>query len=61
MLVLSRKRNEVIVIYNTNDNSMIEVTITSIEEGKIRLGFDAPQHITIDRKEVYESKKTGRT
>ena len=49
MLVLSRKKDETIVI---NDN--IVVTVVDIRGDKVRLGFDAPKEVTIHRREVYE-------
>ncbi len=50
MLILTRKKNESIVI---NDN--IEIIIAGIEDGKVKLGIKAPKDVEIHRKEVYES------
>ncbi|MFA5524914.1 MAG: carbon storage regulator CsrA [Tissierellales bacterium] len=50
MLILTRKINESIVI---NDN--IEIIITGIEDGKVKLGIKAPKDIEIHRKEIYEN------
>lgn len=50
MLVLSRKKNESIII---NDN--ITVTVVEIRGDKIRLGIDAPKEVTVHRREVYEA------
>ena len=50
MLVLSRKKNESIVI---NDN--IVVTVIEIRGDKVRLGFDAPKDVPIHRREVYDA------
>ena len=52
MLVLSRKKNESIVI---NDN--IVVTVVDIRGDKVRLGFDAPKDVPIHRREVYDAIK----
>jgi len=52
MLVLSRKKNESIVI---NDN--IVVTVIDIRGDKVRLGFEAPNDVPIHRREVYEAIK----
>lgn len=50
MLILSRKENESIII---DDN--IEIKVLEIEEGKVKLGIDAPKDIDIFRKEIYLS------
>ncbi len=56
MLVLSRKKDESIVI---GDN--IVVTVVSMEGYKVRLGFDAPKDVTVHRREVYDKiKEAGR-
>lgn len=52
MLVLSRKRNESIVIA---DN--IEITIVEIRGDKVRLGIEAPKEVPVHRREVYEQIK----
>lgn len=52
MLVLSRFRDEVITIGND-----IEVTVVDIRGDKVRLGVNAPRHIQVHRKEVYEAIK----
>lgn len=59
MLVLSRKKNESIII---NDN--IEISIIDIQGDQVRLGINAPKNIAIHRKEVYieiqqENKKAA--
>lgn len=48
MLVLGRKKGESIII---DDN--IEIIVTAIEGDTIKIGFKAPKHITIHRKEIY--------
>ena len=48
MLVLTRKRNESIVIGND-----IEVSVLSVAGEKVRIGIDAPRDIPVFRKEVY--------
>ena len=54
MLVLSRKRNESIVI---NDN--IIVTVVEIRGDKVRLGINAPKDVSVHRQEVYDAIKKG--
>lgn len=50
MLVLSRKKNECIVI-----DDHITITVVEIRGDKVRLGIDAPKDITVHRREVYEA------
>lgn len=50
MLVLSRMRDEQIVI---NDN--IVITVVDIRGDKVRLGIDAPKEIPVHRREIYEA------
>ncbi len=50
MLVLSRQRDESIII---GDN--IVVTIVDIRGDKVRLGIEAPGEIPVHRREVYEA------
>ena len=52
MLVLSRQRDESIMI---GDN--IEITIVDIRGDKVRLGIAAPSEVPVHRKEVYEAIK----
>ncbi len=50
MLVLSRQRDESIII---GDN--IVITIVDVRGDKVRLGIDAPVEIPVHRREVYEA------
>ena len=50
MLVLSRKKNETIII-----NDQITVTVIEIRGDKVRLGIDAPKDVAVHRREVYEA------
>ncbi len=50
MLVLSRQRDESIII---GDN--IVVTIVDIRGDKVRLGIQAPTEIPVHRREVFEA------
>ena len=52
MLVLSRQRDETIMI-----GDEIEITVVDIRGDKVRLGISAPTRITVHRKEVYEAIK----
>lgn len=50
MLVLSRKKNETIVIDDT-----IEITVVEIRGDKVRLGINAPKEVSVHRLEVKEA------
>ncbi len=52
MLVLSRQRDETIMI-----GDEIEITIVDIRGDKVRVGINAPIHIPVHRKEVYDAIK----
>jgi carbon storage regulator len=52
MLVLSRQRDETIMIGDD-----VQVTVVDIRGDKVRLGINAPAHIPVHRKEVYEAIK----
>lgn len=57
MLVLSRKKNESIVI-----NNDITVTVVEIRGDKVRLGIVAPKEVPVHRQEVFDAihgKKGG--
>jgi carbon storage regulator len=52
MLVLSRKKDEKIII---GDN--ITVMVIEIRGDKVRLGIEAPKEVTVHRQEVYDAIK----
>jgi carbon storage regulator len=58
MLVLSRKKNESIVI-----DDRIVITVVEIRGDKVRLGIQAPRDVPVHRSEVYEllQKASGAT
>lgn len=56
MLVLSRHRDETIMIGDD-----IEITIVDIKGDKVRIGINAPREVQVHRKEVYESIKRENT
>ena len=52
MLVLSRQRDETIMI-----GDEIELTVVDIRGDKVRLGIKAPVRVAVHRKEVYDAIK----
>lgn len=50
MLVLSRQKDESIIIGDD-----IEITIVDVRGDKVRLGINAPKEVSVHRKEVYEA------
>ena len=58
-LILTRKKQECIVIYDkdTPDAILCEIVVTSLGTKQVKLAFEAKNNIRIDRKEVYEENK----
>ena len=50
MLVLSRMRNESIII-----NSNITIVVVEIRGDKVRLGIQAPKEMPVHRREVFDA------
>jgi carbon storage regulator len=49
MLIITRKKGESLMIGDD-----IEITISKIEDGSVKIGIKAPRDVTILRKELYE-------
>jgi len=61
MLVLTRKKNESIMI-----NDDVEITVIEVQNDQVRLGIRAPKNVPVYRKEVYleiieQNKKAAET
>lgn len=55
MLVLSRRRNESIMVGDD-----IEIVIVDVYNGRVRLGITAPKEVAVHRREIYEAiQKSG--
>ncbi|REJ68668.1 MAG: carbon storage regulator [Planctomycetota bacterium] len=54
MLVLSRKKNESIII-----DDKITIVVVEIRGDKVRLGVEAPKEVPVHRREVYEAIQRG--
>lgn len=50
MLIITRKKGQSIMIGDD-----IEITVSKLEDGSVKLGIDAPKEMTILRKELYEA------
>jgi len=56
MLVLSRQKDESIMVGND-----VEVTIVDVRGSKVRLGITAPKTIPVHRREVYDAIQREKT
>jgi len=54
MLILSRQRNESIMVGD------IEITVINIRGDKVRLAIDAPKDVPVHRLEVYDAIQAER-
>ena len=60
MLVLSRKQEESVIVGGANGfEPMLKVTVLGIDDGKVRLGFDAGADVPVHRSEVWERIRAG--
>lgn len=50
MLVLTRKKGEIVVLPTLG----IKVTVLEVRGDKVRLGFEAPRDVPIHREEIHE-------
>lgn len=51
MLVLTRRVGESIII-----NNDIRVTVVALGNGRVKIGIEAPQGISVDRQEIHDRK-----
>ena len=52
MLIVTRKKGQSIMIGDD-----IEITVSKLDDGSVKLGINAPKDMTILRKELYEEVK----
>lgn len=50
MLVLSRRKNESVIL----GDGTIKFMILEIKGDKVRIGIDAPKDVTVHREEIYK-------
>lgn len=55
MLVLTRLKNESIMIGDD-----VEITIVDVRDKKVRLGIEAPKEVPVHRREIYEDIQRGK-
>jgi carbon storage regulator CsrA len=70
MLVLTRRREQTIYLDFSSmtdaellalrSNAPISVSVVDVRGDKIRLGFDAPPSVKIDRKEIYDREQLAK-
>lgn len=54
MLILSRKPNQSIII-----DDDITITVLGVRGNQVRIGIEAPEHVSVDREEIRERKDSG--
>ena len=55
MLVLSRRSQETVVVGAADGlDRLVTVTVLEIGDGKVRLGFEAPEALPVHRGEIWE-------
>ena len=60
MLVLSRKLQEAIVVGGTDGNEpLMKVTVLAINNGTVRLGFEAAVTVPVHRWEIWQRIQNG--
>ncbi|UYZ34269.1 carbon storage regulator CsrA [Clostridium beijerinckii] len=52
MLIITRKKGQSVMIGDD-----IEITVSKLDDGSVKLGIQAPRDVTILRKELYEEIK----
>lgn len=54
MLVLTRKKDESIVIAGN-----IRISVVSVDGNKVKIGIEAPRDVRIDRQEIHDAIAAG--
>jgi carbon storage regulator CsrA len=58
-LVLTRKTNQAVVVHK-DGSVLLTLKITKVDRNQVRLTFEAPKDIIIDREEVLSVPKSGK-
>lgn len=57
MLCLTRRPDEQIVLHNLRTGEVLgRVKVFAVDGDKVKLSFDMPAHVGVDREEVYRDK-----
>jgi carbon storage regulator len=55
MLVLTRKKHQSVIVGGLGDvDHVLKITVLETRSGQVRLGFEAPGYVPIQRLEVWE-------
>lgn len=54
MLVLTRNPNQSIII-----DDDITITVLGVRGNQVRIGIEAPEHVSVDREEIRKRKDSG--
>jgi carbon storage regulator CsrA len=54
MLILTRRINEGVIVADSDDNILAQVTVTNIDKNQVKLGIDTPVCNKAYRSELYE-------
>lgn len=54
MLILTRRVGESLIIMDD-----IKITVAQVRGGQVRIGIEAPKHVSVDREEIWISKQKG--
>ncbi len=54
MLILTRRVGESVVI-----GEDVTVTVLGVKGNQVRIGINAPKHVTVHREEIFERIKSG--
>ena len=58
MLVLTRERDECIALIDRRTGEQVaRVTVAELRGGKVKLGFEAPEHINVVRTELLDGER----
>ena len=62
MLVLSRKSQESVVVGGADGfDRLLKVTVLSIQNGRVKLGFEIDSSIPVFREEIWESIRAAQS